>query len=105
VIADACYSGDIIIRGTHDMFEGIGGKGRILIGYEGAARENAKLGYGYLTHYFIEALEGAGDANRDGKITLLEAYEYAAEKIRKLTGTGLWIKGEGDLDLITGIKH
>jgi len=64
--------------------------------------ENTKSGYGYLTHYMLEGLAGPADGNRDGRITLREAYEYASDAIKKITGNGLWIKGEGDLELIGG---
>lgn len=104
VIADACYSGAIKVRGSEEIFKGLTGKGRILIGYQGAAREDVKLGHGYLTYYITEAIEGAGDLDRNGKVTLREAYEYASEKIKKMTGTGLWIKGEGDLELVANLK-
>ncbi|MFH1673375.1 MAG: caspase family protein [Pseudomonadota bacterium] len=104
VIADACYSGAIKVRGSEEIFKGLTGKGRILIGYQGAAREDVKLGHGYLTYYITEALEGKGDLDRNGKVTLREAYEYASEKIKKMTGTGLWIKGEGDLELASNLE-
>jgi len=102
VIADACYSGAIRIRGTQEIFKGLAGKGRVLIGYEGPGREDADLGHGYLTHYLIEALEGAGDLDGNGEITIREAYEYSSREVEGRTGTGLWIRGEGDLVLKSG---
>jgi len=97
VVADACYSGDIRIRGPQGFFTGLSGQGRILIGYGGPAREDASLGHGYLTHFLLEGLGGAADGDRNGDITLREAYEYASSKVRDRTGAGLWIKGEGNM--------
>jgi len=57
VIADACYSGDIKLwGGAEEVFKPLSGKGRILIGYDGPAREDKKLGSGYLTYYLLEGL-------------------------------------------------
>jgi len=100
VVADLCHSGAIKTRGPDVLLKGLAGKGRIVIGYEGPAREDRTLGHGYLTYYLVEALKGAGDANRDGKITIREACEYASDKIKKATGSGLWVKGEGDLEIV-----
>ncbi|MCK5023122.1 MAG: caspase family protein [Candidatus Aenigmarchaeota archaeon] len=106
VIADLCYSGDIKLRGgTEQFFEPLFGKGRILIGYEGVAREDKTLGSGYLTYYLLEGLKGLADKDQNGKITFHEAYEYASTKIREITGSGLWIKGEGNIELITNLRH
>ena len=87
------------MHGSGDLFGGLAGKGRIVIGYEGPAREDTNLGHGYLTYYLTEALRGAGDTDRDGKISLREPYAYASNKTRDLTHSGLWIKGEADLEL------
>ncbi len=98
VIADACYSGEMIAMRGGKLFSGLGGKGRIVLGYEGPAREDAQLGHGYLTYYFVDGIRtGKADQNKDNRISIREAYEYADEKIKKITGEGLWIKGEGDL--------
>ncbi len=105
VIADLCHGGNIKLRGSAGaLFQRLQGKGHILIGYAGPAREDSALGAGYLTHYLLEGLAGPADADRNYRITLREAYQYASEKIKKLTGTGLWIKGEGDLEL-TGVNR
>ena len=98
VIADACYSGELIAMRGGKLFSGLGGKGRIVLGYEGPAREDAQLGHGYLTYYFVDGIRtGKADQNKDDRISIREAYEYADEKIKRITGEGLWIKGEGDL--------
>jgi len=99
VMADVCHSGAIRIRGTEEVFRGLEGKGRLLIGYEGTGREDAALGHGYLTYYLMKAFKGEADLDGNGEITIREAYDYADRNIKSQTGTGLWIKGEGDLIL------
>jgi len=86
-----------------DFFAGLAGKGRWLVGHEGPAREDAKLGHGYLTHYLLEGIGGPADANKDGKVSIREAVEYASQQIKRQTGSGLWMQGEGDLDLVTSV--
>ena len=41
------------------------------------AQESEALGGGVFTHHLLAALRGAADGNRDGKVTLEEAYLYA----------------------------
>ena len=41
------------------------------------SQESDQLQGGYFTHHFLIGLRGAGDANRDGQVTLDEAYRYA----------------------------
>jgi uncharacterized caspase-like protein len=38
---------------------------------------------GVFTHYLLEALGGAADLDRDGKITVLEAFQYLSAKVRE----------------------
>lgn len=42
-----------------------------------AAQESDALGGALFTHAFVAGLRGAADANRDGRVTLGEAYEHA----------------------------
>lgn len=104
VLADACYSGSIVkLRGGR-LFSQLAGKGRLVVGYEGVAREDETLGdggHGYLTYFFVEGLRtGRADDDLDGEISVHDAYEYADREIRKLTdGSGAWIEGGGNLVL------
>lgn len=41
------------------------------------AQESDRIGASFFTYYFVAALRGAADRNRDGKITLTEAYQFA----------------------------
>lgn len=44
------------------------------------AQESDRIGASFFTYYFVAALRGAADRNRDGRITLTEAYQYAYEQ-------------------------
>jgi hypothetical protein len=43
------------------------------------AQESDRIGASFFTYFFVGGLRGAADRNRDGKITLTEAYQYAYE--------------------------
>jgi hypothetical protein len=44
------------------------------------AQESDRIGASFFTYFFVAGLRGAADRNRDGKITLTEAYQYAYEQ-------------------------
>ena len=44
------------------------------------AQESDELQSSFFTHYFLSALRGAADADRDEQVTLSEAYAYTAER-------------------------
>jgi hypothetical protein len=100
VVADACHSGEVIAMRGGSIFSGLAGRGRIVLGYDGPAREDATLHHGYLTYFLVDGLvTGKADVDRDGAITVREAYRYASREIERITGEGLWIAGEGELVL------
>ena len=43
------------------------------------AQESDKIGASFFTYFFVTALRGAADRNRDGRITLSEAYQFSYE--------------------------
>jgi len=43
------------------------------------AQESDRIGASFFTYFFVAALRGAADQNRDGKITLTEAYAFSYE--------------------------
>lgn len=55
------------------------------------SQESAEIRGGFFTHYLVSGLRGAGDASRDGKVTLNEAYKYAYS--RTLARTSATIGG------------
>ena len=44
------------------------------------AQESDRIGASFFTYFFVAALRGAADGNRDGKITLSEAYQFSYEQ-------------------------
>lgn len=45
--------------------------------------ENALLGAGFLTQSLIKGMRGKGDANKNGEVTMLELFKYAAYDVSK----------------------
>jgi caspase domain-containing protein len=44
------------------------------------AQESDRISASFFTYFFVAALRGAADRNRDGKITLSEAYQFSYEQ-------------------------
>ncbi len=44
------------------------------------AQESDRIGASFFTYFFVGALRGAADRNRDGRITLSEAYQFSYEQ-------------------------
>jgi hypothetical protein len=42
------------------------------------AQESSRIGASFFTHYLVSGLRGAADANRDRRVTLQEAYQFAS---------------------------
>ena len=100
-IADACYSGATGGR-TISMTSGLrarisdkfldrisSGKGRIILTASGAnevSAEKPEFEHGVFTHFLIQGLDGAADANRDGLITVDEIYNYVSIEVARETG-------------------
>lgn len=45
-----------------------------------SAQESDRIGASFFTHFLVAALRGAADRNRDGVVTLTEAYQFAYEQ-------------------------
>lgn len=45
-----------------------------------AAQESERIGAAFFTHYLVSGLRGAADTNRDGLVTLGEAYQFAYQE-------------------------
>ncbi|MFC1489552.1 caspase domain-containing protein, partial [Thermodesulfobacteriota bacterium] len=98
-IADACYSGasggrTISTTGlraniSETFIERIAsGKGRVIITASGAnevSAEKDELQHGVFTYFLIEGLKGAADMNKDGLVTVDEAYNYVSEHVPRET--------------------
>jgi Caspase domain len=99
-ISDACYSGaaggrTVNITGVRSRIEDeflariVQGNGKIIITASAANEvsvEKDDLQHGVFTYYLIEALKGAADTDRDGAVTVDEAYRYVSEKVPHATG-------------------
>jgi hypothetical protein len=99
-IADSCYSGasggrTISLSGVRanisDAFLDriAGGKGTVIMTASGAnevSAEDEKLQHGVFTFYLLEGLTGAADADKDGLVTVDEAYRYVSTHVPRATG-------------------
>jgi hypothetical protein len=72
-----------------------------------AAQESDRIGAAFFTHYLISGMRGAADANRDRRVTLNEAYQFAYDETLRRTQTSkagaqhpaydIQLAGTGDL--------
>jgi len=72
-----------------------------------AAQESDGIGAAFFTHYLLSGMRGAADANRDGRVTLNEAYQFAYNETLQRTETSragaqhpaydIQLAGTGDL--------
>jgi uncharacterized caspase-like protein len=99
-ISDSCYSGasggrTISVTGTRakitdGFLERISsGRGKVIITASSANEvsvEKDDLQHGVFTYYLLEGLRGAADTDRDGTVTVDEAYRYVSEKVPRATG-------------------
>lgn len=66
-----------------------GGRGKVIITASAANEvsvEKDELQHGVFTYYLLEGLRGAADTDRDGTVTVDEAYRYVSEKVPRATG-------------------
>jgi uncharacterized caspase-like protein len=98
-IADACYSGasggrTISLTGIRSTISDgfldriATGKGKIILTASGAnevSEENENLRHGVFTYYLLEGLRGNADTDRDGLITVDEAYRYVSDRVPEVT--------------------
>jgi hypothetical protein len=93
-ILDSCASGALIRRrgGTHTAsFLGdrsVDARGHAFLtasSADEAAQESDRIGAAFFTHYFVSGLRGAADINRDGTVTLNEAYQFAYHETLRRT--------------------
>jgi uncharacterized caspase-like protein len=65
------------------------GKGRVILTASRAnelSLEDKSIKHGVFTYYLLEALRGKGDFDKDGYVTLDEAYKYLFIKVPEVTG-------------------
>jgi len=118
---DSCYSG---ASGGKTFFKESGkaenisdnflkqltsGTGRIVITASSAneiALESEKLGHGIFTYYLMEALNGKGDMDKNGFITVDEIYQYLYKEVSRTSDNKQHpikiSKGQTEGDIILG---
>lgn len=113
VILDACQSGAFSgIKGvepaadfSHNSVARLDAAGVAVMASSSStelSQESERLGASYFTHHLLVALRGAGDGNRDGKVSLDEAYRYAYH--RTLASTARTAVGRQHVTLETDLK-
>jgi hypothetical protein len=113
VILDACQSGAFSrvkgVSGAADFsvnsIASLNAAGMAVMASSSASelsQESERLGSSYFTHYLLVALRGAGDDNRDGRVTLDEAYRYAYN--RTLAATAATAVGKQHVTLETDLR-
>jgi hypothetical protein len=50
-----------------------------------SAQESERIGAAFFTHYLVSGLRGAADTNRNGRVTLNEAYQFAYQETLRRT--------------------
>lgn len=111
-IADACYSGASAGRTfatagrrafVSDTFltRLARGRGRVVLTASRASEvseERDLLRHGVFTYYLLEGLRGAADTDRDGYVTVDEAYAYVSRTVPAATGQGQHPQKKGDVE-------
>lgn len=99
VVADTCHAGGFSKEGARSgtialdrlMNEFKQSEGRVFLAScksHEISMEQPALGNGVFTYYLLEGLKGKAARNRDGVVTLQDAYEYVYEKTRNATDGG-----------------
>jgi uncharacterized caspase-like protein len=105
LILDTCFSGQAGNFGRTASRKGLGiragmissdfyarlaqGKGKMILTASAAnqlSQELPKFKHGVFTHFLLRALEGRGDIDRDGVVTVNEAHQYVSKKVPQATG-------------------
>jgi len=112
-ILDACQTGAISgIKGaepaadfSHSTVAELHATGVAIMASSSASelsQESQALGASFFTHHLVAGLRGAADADRDGRVTLHEAYRYAYH--RTLASTAVTAVGKQHVTLEDELK-
>jgi hypothetical protein len=99
LVADACFSGSLLQGKGAGLADPVPIRYQDELSVNGSAiltsssagelsQESKELRGSLFTHYFVTALRGGADFDRDGKITLWEAYAYTQASLRRRQGGG-----------------
>jgi helicase len=93
---DCCFSGEMgakvlqmetvarDLRSTDSILQQLSGEGRLILTASKAtepAYENTQLRHGLLTYYLLQALQGAEEVRRSGKIAIYQLLEYVTQRV------------------------
>lgn len=96
-ILDCCFSGGmgakvlhVPVRSRNMLSVGVkldklSGDGRLIITAstdKEEAWENATIGHGLLTYYLLQALQGAEEVRRDGRVSVYRLLEYVTQSVK-----------------------
>jgi hypothetical protein len=113
VILDACQSGEFSnIKGaepaadfSYNSVSRLDSAGVAVMASSAStelSQESEELGGSYFTHHLMVGLRGAGDADKDGRVSLDEAYSYAYDQT--LIATAKTAVGRQHVTLETDLK-
>ena len=95
---DSCYSGGAGGRTfqnpqyrtraslTDEFLDNLASEGRVVISacnVNEVSLEISNMNHGLFTHYLVEGLQGKGDKDRDGLVTIDELYEYVYDNVSR----------------------
>lgn len=95
-VLDCCFSGGLgakvlrvdakpkSLKSGDVLLNELAGDGRLIVTASSAteeAWENGRVGHGLLTYYLLEALQGAEEVRRSGKVPVLRLLEYVTERV------------------------
>ena len=116
-VLDACHSGATKIRSATRGLGGVTtdatlrrvtqGRGRMVLAAARAgqySQESDELKHGVFTYCLVDALQGKGDFNGDGYVSIHEAYQYLSREVpRRTTGNQHPVfKGEFEGEIFLG---
>lgn len=101
-ILDCCFSGAMgakvlqvesrprALRSEDNLLDQLAGEGRLILTASTAdqpAYENPRLGHGLLTHYLLQALQGAVEVRSAGKVAVYRLLDYVTRRVIDAAGT------------------
>jgi helicase len=101
-ILDCCFSGVMgakvltveskprALRTADSLLDLLAGDGRLILTASTAnqpAYENPRLGHGLLTHFLLEALQGAEEVRSAGKVAVYRLLEYVTKRVIDAAGS------------------
>ncbi len=95
-ILDCCFSGGMGAKAfqvedhsrdtssEEGLLEQLSGEGRLIFTASGPKEkswENSRIGHGWMTNFLLEALQGAEEVRKDGKVSVYSLLEYVTGRV------------------------